>query len=111
MSAPNTAPATEDVARIYADIAQKSGQLVTQFLQPKTNGASLPLLQDELGIAKAFFEAWSKLLTDPLSLAQAQMKLWQDYAALWQSTMLRALGGDSGPVVVPPAGDRRFRHE
>jgi poly[(R)-3-hydroxyalkanoate] polymerase subunit PhaC len=111
MNTPNPTPATADVARIYADIAQQSGQLVTQFLQPKTNGASLPFLQDELGIAKAFFEAWSKLLTDPLSLAQAQMQLWQDYAALWQSTMLRALGGNSGPVAVPPAGDRRFRHE
>jgi polyhydroxyalkanoate synthase len=111
MSAPNTAPDAADVARIYADIAQKSGQLLTQFLQPKANGASLPFLQDQLGITKAFFEAWSKLLTDPFSLAQAQMKLWQDYAALWQSTMFKALGGDSGPVVTPPDGDRRFRHE
>jgi polyhydroxyalkanoate synthase len=111
MSASNTAPDAADVARIYADIAQKSGQLLTQFLQPKANGASLPFLQDQLGITKAFFEAWSKLLTDPFSLAQAQMKLWQDYAALWQSTMFKALGGDSGPVVTPPDGDRRFRHE
>ena len=101
---------TTELARLYADIADKSTQLVAQFLERRPNGAALPF-NDELGIARAFFEAWSKILADPVRLAEAQMKLWQDYAALWQNTMLRLMGQETKPVVEPREGDRRFRHE
>jgi polyhydroxyalkanoate synthase subunit PhaC len=97
-------------AKLYADIAQKSGQLVAQFLERSKNGG-LPGAGDELGINQAFFQAWAKLLSDPLKLAQAQMQLWQDYASLWQSSMLKLMGQDVKPVAEPIQGDRRFRHE
>lgn len=99
-----------ELARIYTEVATRSGQLLTQFLKRQPNGAPAPF-GDELGIAKAFFEAWSRMLSDPFRLAEAQLKLWQDYVALWQSTMLKALGHEASPVVSPPEGDRRFRHE
>jgi polyhydroxyalkanoate synthase len=97
-------------ARLYADIAQKSGQLVSQFLERRKNG-ELPAVSDELGIAQAFFHAWSKLLSDPLKLAEAQMKLWQDYVSLWQNSWLKLMGQDTKAVAEPHQGDRRFRHE
>jgi polyhydroxyalkanoate synthase subunit PhaC len=99
-----------EMARLYADIAQKSQQLVTQFLENRADGAGLPF-NDELGVARAFFEAWGKMLADPVRLAEAQVKLWQDYMALWQNTMLRFMGQDAPPVIEPREGDRRFRHE
>ena len=68
-------------------------------------------MADELGIAQAFFEAWGKLLADPLKLAQWQMRLWRDYTALWQSSMLKLMGKDARPVAQATAGDRRFKHE
>ncbi|MCW5575039.1 MAG: class I poly(R)-hydroxyalkanoic acid synthase [Burkholderiales bacterium] len=75
-------------------------------------GASgLPAASDELGIAKAFFEAWQKLLADPMRIAEVQMKLWQDYMALWQNSMLRMFGREAVPVAQPHKADRRFRHE
>ena len=98
-----------EVARLYADIAAKSGRLVTQFLERSRNG--VPGVVDELGIAQAFFEAWSKLLADPLKLAQAQMKFWQDTASLWQHSLLKAMGHEAKPVAEPHHADRRFRHE
>jgi polyhydroxyalkanoate synthase len=99
-----------ELARLYADIAQKSQQLVTQFLEKRADGAALPF-NDELGVARAFFEAWGNMLADPVRLAEAQVKLWQDYMALWQNTMLRFMGQDTRPVIEPREGDRRFRHE
>jgi poly[(R)-3-hydroxyalkanoate] polymerase subunit PhaC len=98
------------LAQLYADIAQKSGQLVTQYLKNGKNGGA-PAVADELGIAQAFFQAWTKLLTDPVKLAEANLKLWQDYVALWQSSMLKLMGQDARPVAEPHPGDRRFKHE
>src|SRR3970040_390513 len=94
---------------IYADIAEKSARLVTQFLGRSKNGT--PGMADELGIAQAFFEAWAKLLSDPFKLAEAQMKLWQDQLSLWQRSMLKLMGQATTPVAEPHHGDRRFRHE
>jgi polyhydroxyalkanoate synthase len=98
-----------ELARLYADIAAKSGRLVTQFLERSRNG--VPGVADELGIAQAFFEAWSKLLADPFKLAQAQMRFWQDAASLWQHSLLKAMGHEAKPVAEPHHADRRFKHE
>src|SRR5512145_3231860 len=89
-------PPAADLARIYADIAEKSGRLVAQFLDRRKNAAA-PALADELGIAQAFFQAWAKLLADPFRLAQAQMHLWEDYMSLWQSSMLKLMGQQAKP--------------
>jgi poly[(R)-3-hydroxyalkanoate] polymerase subunit PhaC len=99
-----------DLTRLYSDIARKSGHLMTAFIERQQNGQTLKA-GDELGIAQAFFEAWTKLLADPFKLAEAQMKLWQDYAALWQSSMLKLMGQTAQPVIEPTKGDRRFKHD
>ncbi|MGH8661639.1 MAG: PHA/PHB synthase family protein [Burkholderiales bacterium] len=96
------------LARLYADIAGKSARLVTQFLERSRNG--MPGAADELGIAQAFFEAWAKLLADPFKLAEAQIKLWQDYASLWQRSLMKLMGHEAKPVVEPDHTDRRFKH-
>ncbi|MDP1717264.1 MAG: class I poly(R)-hydroxyalkanoic acid synthase [Burkholderiales bacterium] len=99
-----------DMAKLYADIAQKSGELVNRFLASggkDTHSA----LSDELGLSQAFFEAWSKMLSDPAKLAEAQMKAWQDYTSLWQNAMLKMMGQDIQPVAEAAHGDRRFKHE
>lgn len=95
------------LARLYADIAQKSGELLARTM---TRGAQgMPAVNDELGIARAFCEAWQHLLADPLRMADMQVKLWQDYTALWQQSMLKMLGQDAPPVAQPDKTDRRFR--
>src|SRR5947208_992268 len=99
-----------EVARLYSDIARKSGELLTQAME-RQSGAPLKPIADELGISKAFFEAWSRMLTDPVRLAENQMKLWQDYWSLWQSSMMKLFGKPAAPVAAPPQGDRRFKHQ
>jgi polyhydroxyalkanoate synthase subunit PhaC len=99
-----------ELARLYADIAARSGELLTRYVGRQPDGAMLPL-SDELGISKAFFEAWARMLTDPLRLAEAQMQLWQDYWSLWQRSMLKLMGQEAAPVAETARGDRRFKHE
>jgi polyhydroxyalkanoate synthase len=98
------------LAKLYAEIAQNSGQLLTRFLERGPDGTKLGF-NDDLGIAQAFFEAWGKMLADPLKLAEMQMNLWQDYMSLWQNSMLKFMGQESSSVIDPPKGDRRFKHE
>jgi len=95
---------------LYAEIARKSGDIVARAMQ-KAPADPRKVFDDELGIARAFFDAWVKMAGDPLQVAQAQMKVWQDYAALWQNTWLALAGQKSAPVAEAQRGDRRFRHE
>jgi polyhydroxyalkanoate synthase subunit PhaC len=98
------------LARLYADIAQKSAALITRVLSNRQDGAIRPVA-DELGVAKAFMEAWSHMLANPFRLAEAQVKLWQDYWSLWQNSWMRLLGKETQPVAQALSGDRRFKHE
>ncbi len=97
------------MVQLYADIAAKSSALLTQYMARASEG--LPALNDEMGISKAFFAAWQQMLADPQRIADMQMKLWQDYTALWQQSMLKMLGQDAASVAQPEKSDRRFRHE
>ena len=66
---------TADAARVYADIATKSGELLSKFFEQHAGGALRPVA-DELGISKAFFEAWARMLTDPVRLgADPQLRM------------------------------------
>jgi polyhydroxyalkanoate synthase len=98
-----------EVAKLYADIAAKSGELLTRFAttRPKTSTAG----SDDLGINKAFFDAWTRVLSDPMRIAEGQAKLWQDYWSLWQRSMQKLMGEDAPPVAEVARGDRRFKHE
>jgi len=103
-------PDPAELAGLYADVARKSVDLLAQFLDRRKGGGTLGL-GDELGVAQAFFDAWAKLLADPFKLAEAQMRMWQDYVSLMQSSWLRFLGQETKPIAQPQKGDRRFKHE
>ena len=98
------------LARLYSDIARKSSALLEQFAE-RPMGRGMPAFTDELGIAKAFFEAWTHMLADPLRMAETQVKLWQDYWSLWQHSMLKLMGQETASVAETASGDRRFRHQ
>ena len=106
----NPHPDPAQLARAYARIAQRSSQIVSRYLASH-QGAEAPVFSDELGIAQAFYDMMGQLLADPARIAETQMKLWQDYSALWQNSMLRLWGMESKPVIEPVRGDRRFKHD
>src|SRR5688572_12111612 len=93
-----------ELARLYADIATRSGELLTRFVSSHAAGSVKPI-SDELGISKAFFEAWSRMLSDPMRLAETQVRLWQDYWSLWQRSMMRLMGQEAPAVAETSHGD------
>ncbi len=93
-------------SRNMAELAERSQRIVQEFLSRQADGTGLI---DPLNIAGAFFEMTQRLMSDPASLVQAQLSLWQDYLRLWQTTTHRFLtGGTPEPVAQPAPGDRRF---
>ncbi len=112
MTTPETGSALDpaELAKTYAEIAQRSSQLMIDFIARQGAG-SAPAFGDELGIAKAFYEMMGKFMSDPTKFAAMQFNLWQDYVSLWQNSMLRFLGQDAQPFIEPAKGDRRFKHD
>src|SRR5581483_5170340 len=102
------APDPAETARIFAEVAERSGKLLADFAQRHADGKGVAL-SDEFGIARAFMDLASAMFANPWKLAELQMKLAWDYAALWQSSMLRLMGKESPPVAEPAKGDNRFR--
>ena len=98
------------LAQAYAEIAQRSSQIVNRYLAMH-GGSATPVFNDELGIAKAFYDMAGKLFADPAKLAEMHVKMWQDYTSLWHNSMLRFWGLEAKPVVEPAKGDRRFKHD
>ena len=99
-----------ELVRLYGEIAQNSAAVLTRVLSNGSNAVPRSMA-DELGVSKAFFEAWARMFADPFRIAEAQMKLWQDYWSLWQNSMMRLMGQNAAPVAEAPRGDRRFKHD
>jgi polyhydroxyalkanoate synthase len=99
-----------EFARTLAEIALRSSHLFKEHLAEQSRESGDEPV-DELGVGKAFTDLATKLMTDPFKLAEAGMRMWQDYFTLWQNTMKRAMGEESAPVVEAAKSDNRFRSE
>ena len=97
-----------DLSQQMAKIAEKSRELVAEFLQRQAPEKGVGMASP-LAIGAAFLEMTARMMSDPSRLVQAQLSLWNDYLTLWQRTTQRFLSGTTEPVIEPPAGDRRFR--
>jgi polyhydroxyalkanoate synthase len=104
-------PDPKEVAKTYAEVAQRASKLLSDHIQKQVKkGISAPA--DELGIAQAFMDMMGKLLANPYRLAQAQMNLVWDYFSLWQHSMMRFTGmTPSAPIAAPDKSDKRFKDE
>ena len=97
-----------EVAKTYAEVAQRSSKLLTKYMQRQMkHGSTTPA--DELGVAQAFMDMMAKMLANPYKMAQAQMNLVWDYMSLWQHSMLRFAGVQAPPIVAAIKGDNRFK--
>jgi polyhydroxyalkanoate synthase len=103
-------PNPADVAKSYAEVAQRASRLLTQFMEKQAKqGVSAP--SDELGVAKAFMDLSSRLLANPYKLAQTQMEMMRDYFSLWQHSTLKMMGMPLPAIASPDKTDKRFRDE
>ncbi|MFA7292048.1 MAG: class I poly(R)-hydroxyalkanoic acid synthase [Rhodocyclaceae bacterium] len=105
-----TQPNPADVAKTYAEVAQRASRLLTQFMEKKAkDGVTTP--SDEMGVAKAYMDLSSRLLANPYKLAQTQMNMMWDYFSLWQGSTLKMFGMPMNPTAAPEKGDKRFKDE
>jgi len=102
-------PDPVEMSVTMANIAERSQRLVNAFLKRQAEDGHVGMA-DPLNVGNAFLEMTAKMMRDPGKLLEAQMTLWQDYMALWQSATRRMFGAESEPVVTPEEGDRRFAH-
>ena len=101
-------PDPVEISQSLTRIAERSQKLVAEFLaRQNAPGETAPV--DPLNIGGAFFEMTARMLADPARLMQAQMQLWQSYAALLTSTTKRFLGEPADPVAQAAKEDKRFR--
>ncbi|MBK5913064.1 PHA/PHB synthase family protein [Rhodocyclus purpureus] len=104
-------PNPAEIAQAYADVAQRASRILTQHLE-KTAKQGIAMPTDELGVAKAFMDLSSRLLANPVKLAQTQMNMMWDYFSLWQHTTMKMMGVPlANPVAAPAKGDKRFKDE
>jgi polyhydroxyalkanoate synthase len=105
-----TPPSPEALAREFADIAQHSQRVVAEYLA-RLEKRKAPVPSDDVGVTQAFVDLATKMMANPMLLAEAQMRMWHDYVRLWHSSMSRFLGEQAQPVAEPPKSDSRFRSE
>lgn len=95
------------MSRAFAEIAERSQLLVNDWLQ--RNGLADPRdsTADPFGVTTLFLDLASRMMALPASVVSAQVSLWQDYFALWQSTTSRMLGGAPPAAAGAQAGAER----
>ncbi|MBS1209069.1 MAG: phbC [Proteobacteria bacterium] len=103
-------PDPQELAKTYAEVAQRASRLLTRHLHRQME-KGVPPPSDELGVSQAFLDMTHKLLANPYRLAQNQMNLAWDYFSLWQHSLQRIWGLSPTPVAAPDKSDKRFKHE
>jgi polyhydroxyalkanoate synthase len=99
-----------ELTTICGSVAQRSSRLLAEFAQKQAASLS-SAVRDEMGIARAFMDLYSRMAADPALLASTSMSMWADYMRLWQSSWLKMLGLHAPPVAEPAAGDARFKDD
>jgi polyhydroxyalkanoate synthase len=101
----------EQAARVLHEVAERASRILQEFGQKQLHSSISSAVKDELGIAKAYMDLYSRLLMDPSALAAASVNFWIDSMRLWQSSWLKMLGHEAEPVVRPAQGDARFKDQ
>jgi polyhydroxyalkanoate synthase len=101
----------EEAARVLQEVVRRSSHILNEFGQKQVEQAISSAVKDELGIAKAYMDLYSRLLMDPSALTAASINFWVDSMRLWQSSWLKMLGQDAPPVAQPAKGDARFKDQ
>jgi polyhydroxyalkanoate synthase len=107
MTPPENA-SNEELTRVLQEVAERSSKILGEFTEKQAQSLS-SAVRDEMGIAKAFLDLYSRMAVDPSLLAAVSMNWWIDSMRLWQSSWMRMMGIQAGPVAEPAKGDSRFK--
>jgi len=101
----------EETARMLHEVAERSSRILKEFGQKNLEQSIASVVKDELGIAKAYMDLYSRVLMDPSAFAAASVNYWLDSMRLWQSAWMKMVGQDHAPVAEPAKGDSRFKDD
>jgi polyhydroxyalkanoate synthase len=101
---------SEELAKVCQQVAERSSKLLGEFAQRQSETLSAAV-RDEMGIAKAFMDLYGRMVADPALLASLSVNLWVDQMRLWQTSWMKLLGMQAGPVAEPAKGDWRFKDD
>jgi polyhydroxyalkanoate synthase len=92
---PPQSPDRRCFPQTWADIAERSQHIVNEWLSRNGFADARATAAGSFDLATLFVELASQIITIPATMVSAQMSLWQDYFALWQSTTSRMLGHEA----------------
>ncbi|HEY5897134.1 MAG TPA: class I poly(R)-hydroxyalkanoic acid synthase [Burkholderiales bacterium] len=101
---------SEELAKVCRQVAERSSKMLGEFAQKQTQSMSAAM-RDEMGIAKAYMDLYSRLAADPALVASMSVNLWLDQMRLWQTSWMKLLGVQAGPIAEPAKGDWRFKDD
>ena len=102
----------EEFAQNISKVAERTGDLLSTFIELGKKGGEKSGLGDELQrMASTFFDVSTHIVSDPKQLGEVGMDFWQRHLALWQSSLQKLSGNEVAPVIEPQKGDRRFRDD
>jgi len=101
----------DETARVLHEVAERSAKLLGEFAQKDIGSSVAAAAGDELGIAKAYMDLYSKMFSNPAGLAAFSSNMMMDYMQLWQSSWQKMMGMQVTPVAVPAKGDGRFKDD
>ncbi len=111
MEAKLQAPDPEETARVLQQVADRSAKIFGELARKDIGSSVAAAAGDELGIAKAYMDLYSRMLSNPAGLAAFSTNLALDYMQLWQSSWMKIMGLQTSPVAVPAKGDARFKDD
>jgi polyhydroxyalkanoate synthase len=94
--------------RISKDIARAAAASQTAFASAASRADGSSIDPDPFNVGPDAAQLMSKLASDPVALARAQLALWEGFMNLWGAAARRAAGEDVEPSVKPAQGDRRW---
>ncbi|MBI1942503.1 MAG: class I poly(R)-hydroxyalkanoic acid synthase, partial [Betaproteobacteria bacterium] len=104
-------PSPEQTARVLQQVAERSAKILGEFAHKHVANSVAAATSDELGIARAYMDLYSRMLANPAALTAFSTNLMLDYMRLWQSSWMKLLGMESRPVAEPAQGDARFKDD
>ena len=72
----------------WAAVAEQSQRVVQAFAERQAEEGGFSIV-DTQGVSRAFLDMMTKMMADPVKLAEAQGKLLQENMQLWQATAAR----------------------
>ena len=100
-------PDPAKLAEVWTSVLVNGTKAIRAAAERSTSSPA-PAPFDPFAPAQAFSDFAKGLWSNPTQMMETQHKLFAEWTQLWIGTAARALGRESGTVLRPEKGDRRF---